>query len=105
MQSIKQFRKIARIAVKLTTASYGANLARRIKSKYGHSGGAQDETGIANAIITPAVYEQFKQVVVYKKFLLIEGELQNQENVISVKAATIRLLAISAADVRSHDFH
>jgi error-prone DNA polymerase len=65
----------------------------------------EDESGIANAIITPAVYEQFKQVVIYKKFLLIEGELQNQENVISVKAREIHPLQISNADVRSHDFH
>ena len=65
----------------------------------------EDETGIANAIITPAVYEQFKQVVVYEKFLLIEGELQNQENVISVKVREIHPLAISHAEVRSHDFH
>jgi len=65
----------------------------------------EDETGIANAIITPSVYEQFKQVVVYEKFLLVEGELQNQENVISIKARLIRPLAISAAEVRSHDFH
>ncbi len=65
----------------------------------------EDETGIANAILTPAVYEQFKQAVVYENFLLIEGELQNQENVISIKARTIRPLAISAAEVRSHDFH
>jgi error-prone DNA polymerase len=65
----------------------------------------EDETGIANAIITPAVYEQFKQVVVYEKFLLIEGELQNQENVISIKAREIRPLAISKAEVHSHDFH
>jgi error-prone DNA polymerase len=65
----------------------------------------EDETGIANAIITPAVYEQFKQVVIYEKFLLIEGELQNQENVISVKARTIHPLEISKAEVRSHDFH
>ncbi len=65
----------------------------------------EDETGIANAIITPAVYEQFKQVVVYEKFLWIEGELQNQESVISVKAHTIGPLAISGAEVHSHDFH
>jgi error-prone DNA polymerase len=65
----------------------------------------EDETGIANAIITPAVYEQFKQVVIYEKFLLIEGELQNQENVISVKARRIYPLEISRAEVRSHDFH
>jgi error-prone DNA polymerase len=65
----------------------------------------EDETGIANAIVTPAVYEEFKQVVVYEKFLLIEGELQNQENVISVKARTIHRLEISKAEIRSHDFH
>jgi error-prone DNA polymerase len=65
----------------------------------------EDETGIANAIITPDVYEQFKQVVVYEKFLLIEGELQNQENVISIKARSIHPLAISEVEVRSHDFH
>ena len=65
----------------------------------------EDETGIANAIITPAVYEQFKRVVIYEKFLLIEGELQNQQDVISVKAHSIRPLEISAVAVRSHDFH
>jgi error-prone DNA polymerase len=65
----------------------------------------EDETGIANAIITPDVYEQFKQVVVYEKFVLIEGELQNQENVISVKAREMRPLKITTAEVRSHDFH
>jgi error-prone DNA polymerase len=65
----------------------------------------EDETGIANAIITPDVYEKFKHVIIYEKFLLIEGALQNQQDVISVKAHTIRLLEISAAEVRSHDFH
>jgi error-prone DNA polymerase len=65
----------------------------------------EDETGIANAILTPAVYEQYKQVVVYGKYLLIEGKLQNQENVVSVKAREIRGLEISEAEVRSHDFH
>jgi error-prone DNA polymerase len=65
----------------------------------------EDETGIANAIITPTVYEQFKRVVIYEKFLLIEGELQNQQDVVSVKAHSIRPLEISAAEVRSHDFH
>ena len=64
----------------------------------------EDETGIANAILTPTIYEQHKHVVVYEKFLLIEGELQNQENVVSVKARSILPLRISQADIRSHDF-
>jgi error-prone DNA polymerase len=65
----------------------------------------EDETGIANAILAPNVYEEFKQTVVHEKFLLIEGELQNQENVIAVKARSVRPLDISRAEVRSHDFH
>ncbi len=65
----------------------------------------EDETGISNAIVTPAVYEQYRRVVTYGKFLLVEGKLQNQENVISVKADVVRSLEISNVDVRSHDFH
>jgi error-prone DNA polymerase len=65
----------------------------------------EDETGISNAIVTPAVYEQYRRVVTYGKFLLVEGKLQNQENVISVKADVVRPLEISEIDVRSHDFH
>jgi error-prone DNA polymerase len=65
----------------------------------------EDETGISNAIVTPAVYERYRRVVTYGKFLLIEGKLQNQENVISVKADVVRPLEISEMEVRSHDFH
>jgi error-prone DNA polymerase len=65
----------------------------------------EDETGISNAIVTPAIYEQYRRVVTYGKFLLIEGSLQNQENVVSVKADVVRPLEISEMDVRSHDFH
>jgi error-prone DNA polymerase len=65
----------------------------------------EDETGISNAIVTPAVYEQYRRVVTYGKFLLIEGKLQNQENVVSVKADVVRPLEVSELDVRSHDFH
>jgi error-prone DNA polymerase len=65
----------------------------------------EDETGISNAIVTPAVYEQYRRIVTYGKFLIIEGKLQNQENVISVKADCVRLLEMSPIDVRSHDFH
>ena len=42
----------------------------------------EDQSGISNAIVTPHVYEQApRRVVTYGKFLLIEGKLQNQENV------------------------
>jgi error-prone DNA polymerase len=65
----------------------------------------EDETGIANAIITPQLFEQDHTVVVHHPFLLIEGTLQNQDNVVSVKAERVLPLDISHAEVTSHDFH
>lgn len=65
----------------------------------------EDETGIANAIVTPDVYEKHRTLVTSGKFLLIEGILQNQDNVISVKAKRIRPLSVTKAETRSHDFH
>jgi error-prone DNA polymerase len=43
--------------------------------------------------------------VVKHPFLLIEGILQNQDNVISVKAKRIRPLSFQVAAAPSHDFH
>jgi error-prone DNA polymerase len=65
----------------------------------------EDETGISNAIITPKLFERDHVVVVHQQFLLVEGPLQNQDNVISVKAARIRPLSITRAETESHDFH
>ena len=65
----------------------------------------EDETGIANAIITPQLFQQNRTAVVQHQFLLIEGKLQNQDNVISVKADRIRPLFITQAETTSHDFH
>jgi error-prone DNA polymerase len=65
----------------------------------------EDETGIANAIITPQLFEADPTVVVHHSFLLIEGTLQNQENVVSVKAQRIQPLSIMSAETVSHDFH
>ena len=45
----------------------------------------EDETGISNAIISPDLLEQNRVLIVSEKFLLLEGILQNQEGVISVK--------------------
>jgi error-prone DNA polymerase len=65
----------------------------------------EDETGIANAIITPQLFDQDHTVVVHHPFLLIEGRLQNQDNVISVKAETVFPLRLTQAEPESHDFH
>jgi error-prone DNA polymerase len=65
----------------------------------------EDETGIANIIVTPQMYEQNQVTVTRSRFLLVEGPLQNQDNVIHVKAARITPLSDNAVEIRSHDFH
>ena len=65
----------------------------------------EDETGIANAIVTPDLFEQNRRLLVGEKFLLIEGVLQNLDNVISVKAERVQPLPVTEAETRSHDFH
>ena len=65
----------------------------------------EDETGIANIIVTPDVYLTFKRVVVDAPYLLIEGLLQNQDGAVSVKAERIDALADAGPRPSSHDFH
>jgi len=65
----------------------------------------EDETGIANAIITPQLFDKDRTVVVHHPYLLIEGRLQNRENVTSVKVERIEALTVTRAETGSHDFH
>ena len=55
----------------------------------------EDETGIANVIVTPDLYERERMTVVRTKFLRVEGVLQNQDGVVHVKAK--RVAALGAA--------
>ena len=65
----------------------------------------EDETGIANIIITPDLFESDRVAITRNRFLDIEGTLQMQRGVIHVKAKRIRPIDITSADMRSHDFH
>src|SRR6202034_3710160 len=65
----------------------------------------EDETGIANVIITPDLYERERLVVTRSKFVVVEGPLQNQDKVIHIKARHIQPLAFGNLEVSSHDFH
>lgn len=65
----------------------------------------EDETGIANVIVTPNLYDCDRMVVTRSKFLLVEGSLQNQDNVIHIKATRLTALSDAALELRSHDFH
>jgi error-prone DNA polymerase len=65
----------------------------------------EDETGVANAIITPDLFHQNRLLLASEKFLAIEGILQNQDNVISVKAERVLPLFVTQAETVSHNFH
>jgi error-prone DNA polymerase len=65
----------------------------------------EDETGIANAILTPDVFALHKRTVVDSPYVLIEGILQNQDGAVSVKAERVQALAQVGPKVESHDFY
>jgi error-prone DNA polymerase len=65
----------------------------------------EDETGVSNIIVTPQLFDRYRRELVSYPFLLIEGALQNQDNVISVKASRIEPLPFQVVAAPSHDFH
>ena len=67
----------------------------------------EDETGISNIIIRPDLYATDRLVVVESSFLLVEGVLQNQDGVTSIKAERMSKLSgmPDEAAIDSHDFH
>ena len=65
----------------------------------------EDETGISNIIVSPQIFEVNRLALVNYPFLLIEGILQHQDNVISVKARRIEPLQMKIESPASHDFH
>jgi error-prone DNA polymerase len=65
----------------------------------------EDETGITNAIITPQLFQENYATAVGHQFLQIDGKLQNQEGVVSVKAERVQPLRITQAQTASHDFY
>jgi error-prone DNA polymerase len=65
----------------------------------------EDETGIANIILTPDVFEQNRIVATRSRFLLIEGAIQKQDGVIHIKAARLCPLDVTSAETRSRDFY
>jgi error-prone DNA polymerase len=65
----------------------------------------EDETGIANIIVRPDLFARDRLVVVEEKFLLVDGVLQHQDGVISVRAESIQAMTHAAIEFDSHDFH
>jgi error-prone DNA polymerase len=65
----------------------------------------EDETGYANVIIMPQVYEKYRQAVLEPKFIRVSGIVQNQDGIVHLKAEHVEALIVSAAQMASHDFH
>ena len=65
----------------------------------------EDETGVANAIVRPDLFHANRLLLTSERFLAIEGILQNQDNVISVRAERVQPLFVTKAETSSHDFH
>ncbi|MGA7139011.1 MAG: error-prone DNA polymerase, partial [Terriglobales bacterium] len=65
----------------------------------------EDETGIANAIFAPDLLQKNRALLVSERFLMIEGILQNQDNVIHIRAEKVSPLRVTRAETVSHDFH
>ena len=66
----------------------------------------EDETGIANVIVTPALFEQQRLLLSQEAFLLIEGRVQIAGGTIHVEAVRLeKLRHAGIAHAHSHDFH
>jgi error-prone DNA polymerase len=65
----------------------------------------EDETGIANAIFAPDLLHKNRALLISERFLMIEGILQNKDNVIHIRAEKVLPLCVTRAETASHDFH
>jgi error-prone DNA polymerase len=65
----------------------------------------EDETGIANIIVRPDLFARDRLVVIEEPFLVIDGVLQNQDDVTAVRAEVIRGLKGIAVEFDAHDFY
>ncbi|MET0216233.1 MAG: OB-fold nucleic acid binding domain-containing protein, partial [Vicinamibacterales bacterium] len=64
----------------------------------------EDETGVANVIVRPDLFDRTRLVVVRQPFLLVEGILQHQDGVLSVRAERLQGIDVGAS-VDAHDFY
>lgn len=65
----------------------------------------EDETGNANVIVMPDIYEKYRQAVLEPRFVCVTGTVQNQDDIVHLRAEHVEPLIVSAAQMASHDFH
>jgi error-prone DNA polymerase len=65
----------------------------------------EDETGIANIIVRPDLFARDRLVIVEEPFLIVDGVLQNQDGVTSVRAEQVQAMKGVGVDFDAHDFY
>ncbi|MCU1257746.1 MAG: dnaE2 [Bryobacterales bacterium] len=65
----------------------------------------EDETGVANVVVLSEMFDENRLMVIVNPWLLVEGPIQNVDNVIHVRAKHIEPLPYTAIRAASHDFH
>jgi error-prone DNA polymerase len=66
----------------------------------------EDETGVVNVIVQPALFDRYREACSHAPYLIIRGVLQSVSGVVSVKAGEVKDLRFGqAAVMQSHDFH
>jgi error-prone DNA polymerase len=65
----------------------------------------EDETGIANIIVRPDLFDRDRLVIVEEPFLIVDGVLQSQDGVTSVRAEQVRGMPGPGLDFEAHDFY
>ena len=64
----------------------------------------EDETGVSNVIIRPDLFERDRTTVIRQPFLIVDGVLQHQDGVLSVRAERVQGMEGGTA-VDAHDFY
>jgi error-prone DNA polymerase len=73
----------------------------------------EDETGTANVIIRPQVFDEYKQVILSENFIAVSGRLQLEEGVVNMLCFSVHALprlamhhdAACEIPITSRDFH
>lgn len=64
----------------------------------------EDETGISNVIIRPDLFDRERTTVLRHPFLVVDGVLQQQDGVLSIRAERVQGMQ-GGASVEAHDFY
>jgi error-prone DNA polymerase len=65
----------------------------------------EDETGIANIIVRPDLFARDRLVIVEEPFLIVDGVLQSQDGVTSIRAEQVQGMRGVDVDFDAHDFY